>query len=356
VKRGLSIFLGVGALALAAAPQAVADPPTLVSPEEGASFTARADQITFQASTTASPGPSVMDFYVSKGTSTDSNGVLSNWIEHIQGDPTGGDPEVYESGPGSDASWPNRPGTYYWQAVYDDCTTAPPSCIRNESGIQSLTVDPLPPPTQISPADGATIPFGGQMTFTVQDPPAYSPDGTTPLYIEFAKGNDRLDPDGTFANADHYFSAEALSAGGNSYEYQLTPPFSDVPGTYYWIVERFDCLAEQDCYVTNDAIRSFTITPQDSGGGPAPNTLFTRHPKHRTHRHRVTFAFSSDVDTASFQCFYTQGWSHCRSPQRFRHLKPGRYRFKARAVANGMKDPTPASWFFKVVRRARSRH
>jgi len=339
---------------LGAAPEALADnSPTPVSPGEGASFTARVDQITFQASTTANPGPALMDFYVSRDPSTDSNGVLSNWVEHLRGAPTSSDPELYEAGPNGDAGWPKRPGTYYWQAVYDDCTQSadPPPC-RNESTIQSLTVRPLPPPTQILPARGATIPFGGQMTFSVRDPAGYAPDGTTPLYIEFAKGNDRLDPDGTFANADHYLSAEALSAGANTYEYQLTRPFTQVPGTYYWIVERFDCLAEPDCYVTNDRIRSYTIAARERGGAPPPDTRFTRHPRHRTHHHRVTFAFSSNVHGASFQCFYTGGWSHCRSPQTFRHLKQGRYRFKVRAVADGKKDPTPARWLFRVLRRS----
>ena len=111
------------------------------------------------------------------------------------------------------------------------------------------------------------------------------------------------------------------------------------------------CAAEPACDVTDEEVRSFTVAPPVVGG--PPNTRLTRHPGHRTHRRKVTFRFSSSLPGASFECFYTGGWTPCESPQRFRHLKPGRYRFKVRAVANGQRDPTPAKFLFKVVRRHR---
>jgi hypothetical protein len=85
------------------------------------------------------------------------------------------------------------------------------------------------------------------------------------------------------------------------------------------------------------------------GPGNEPKTFLDKHPRHRTHNRKVKFAFSSDVAKAHFQCLFAQGWAKCRSPHIFRHLKPGRYKFKARAVASGVKDPTPASWVFKVL-------
>jgi hypothetical protein len=343
VRARLAIVAAVGGLALTGVPEALADPspsPSPVAPVDGAVFTARADQITFQASTADSPSPDRIDFYISKVNETGSDGELSSPIDTFFAGPSADVPPVYEAGPGSDANWPNKPGTYYWQAVYHNC--GHPNCF---SATRSLTINPLPPPTQISPADGATIPYGGQTTFSVQDVPSYTQDGTR-LYIEFSKGTD-LSPDGTFA--DRYLLALPSSAAGSTYEYQLRPPFSNDPGTYYWMVERFDCSAEADCDVTNGQIRSFTVAAPVAGR--APNTVFTHHPARRTHRRRVRFAFTSSIPGASFQCFYTGGWSPCRSPQRFRHLKPGRYRFKVRAVANGKRDPTPASWLFRVVRR-----
>ena len=79
------------------------------------------------------------------------------------------------------------------------------------------------------------------------------------------------------------------------------------------------------------------------------DTFLTDHPRHRTHRRKATFAFSSNVSGARFQCFYADGWARCKSPHTFRHLKPGRYKFKVRAKANGVRDKTPATWIFKVL-------
>jgi hypothetical protein len=340
LKARLAIVAAAGTLALACAPEALADPNPL-APADGAAFTARVDQIAFQASTAVSPAPGRMDFYVSRDNEVTS-GVFSHPIDDFFAGPDASVPPVYQAGPGSDTNWPNKPGTYYWQAVYNNCAFADPNCF---GPVRSLIINPLPPPTQISPDDGATIPYGGQRKFSVQDVPSYAQEGTH-LNIEFSKGTD-LSPDGTFA--DRYLLARPTSVGGGVYEYRFTRPFTQTPGTYYWMVERFDCSAEPDCWVTDDQIGSFTVAPPVAGR--APNTFITQHPPRRTYKRRVSFAFSSSIRGASFQCFYTSGWSPCRSPQRFRHLKPGRYRFKVRAVANGTKDPTPASWLFKVLRR-----
>jgi hypothetical protein len=339
VKARLAALAAVGGLVLVATPQALADPIPL-APDEGATFTARVDRPAFQA-TTARKKPLQMDFYVSR--SADAvGGVLSSPIDSFSAGPDASLPPVYAAGPDPDAGWPNKPGTYYWQALYHNCALADPKCF---SLIRSLTIEPLAPPTQTSPEDGATIPYGADATFQVQDVPSYTRDGTR-IYIEFSKHTD-LDPDGTFA--DRYLLVQPSSVGEGVYQHQATEPITDRAGTYYWMVERLDCSAEPDCDVTDGEIRSFTVAPPVATG--PPNTFFTRHPARRTHKRRVRFAFSSTVSGASFQCFYTGGWSRCRSPQRFRHLKPGRYRFKVRAVANGKRDPTPASWLFRVVRR-----
>jgi len=349
IKARLAIALGIASLALAAAPPALADnPPTQVSPDDGAAFTARVGQIAFQASATADPTtllfPSRMDFYISRDTQQDPAGVLSNPIATSHASPDGAVPPAYTAGPGPGAGWPNKPGTYHWQAVYHDCVQAL-DCF-NESTIRTLTVDPLPPPTQASPANHATVPYGGHVTLSLQDAPAYGKGGTR-LYIEVSRRT-ALDSDGTFA---HRFQlARPTAAGDDVYRYRFGRALTTTPGTYYWIVERFDCAAESDCFVTDDAIRSFTVAHRPTPP-PAPQTHLTRHPPHRTHRHRVRFAFTSNIHSASFQCYYTGGWSHCRSPQTFRHLKPGRYRFKVRAVANGRRDRTPSKCFFRVMRR-----
>ena len=70
-KARFAIVALVGSLALAGAPEAFADPIPL-APDDGGEFTARVDQIAFQASTAVSPDPGRMIFYVSR-----ANGVGS---------------------------------------------------------------------------------------------------------------------------------------------------------------------------------------------------------------------------------------------------------------------------------------
>ena len=244
MRARLAIVIAIGTLGLAAATDALAaTPPVLVSPDDGAQFTAEPGLITFRASvpTTVIPAPTEVDFYASKDSATDgSTGLLSNSFVAAHGLPTGelaidGSP-IYAGSPDPGASWPTQPGMYWWQAVYYVCA---PDCVVNASPTRSLTINPLPASTVI---------------------PAIPANPANP-----------------------------------------------------------------------------------------PNTFLGTHPRHRTHKRKVRFAFSSDVGGASFQCFYAQGWAKCRSPHIFRHLKPGRYRFQARAVVNGVEDPTPASWTFKVL-------
>jgi hypothetical protein len=345
VPARLAIVLAVGSLALAVTSEAFADP-IPVEPTEGSQFTARVGQITFQAQAAPVPSPARMDFYVSRDADVGSGGKLLNPIDTFHAGPVGAPPAVYEATRGSDANWPNKPGTYYWQAAYHNCLRADPNCF---GPIQSLTINALPPPTLTLPTDGATIPFGGQMIFAVQDQPSYSHDGAR-LNIEFSRRAD-LAPDGTFAHPLFIVPRRGSGVGGGVYHYNFTRPFTNDPGTYYWTVERSDCAAEPDCYVSDEEVRSFTVALPVVGS--PPNTRLTRHPGHRTHRRKVTFRFTSSFPDASFECFYTGGWTPCRSPQRFRHLKPGRYRFKVRAIANGRRDPTPAKFLFKIVRRHR---
>lgn len=343
MKARLAICLGVASLALVATPAALADP-VPSAPTEAQQFTARLG-LTFEAQSAASPVPARMDFYVSRHQGVDGQHVLATPIDSFHAAPVGALPALYTAQPGSDANWPNKPGTYYWQAVYHNCLRADPLCY---GPIQSFTINPLPPPAQSSPADGATIPYGGHMTFTVQDQPSYTHDGTH-LNIEFSTRADRRS-DGTFV--DPLISVpNPASAGPDQYEYNLGTRYTTHPGTYYWTVERFDCAAEPDCWVTDDEVRSFTVATPVVGS--APNTRLTRHPARRTHKRKVVFRFASSLPGSSFECFYTGGWTPCSSPQKFRHLKPGRYKFKVRAVASGKRDPTPAKFMFKIVRRHR---
>ena len=339
LKARLAAGLAVCVLALAGAPNALADPVS-DAPADGAGFTARVGSLSFEASTNLLTPPNRMDFYVSRNNQAGADGVVSDSIDTFSAGPVG---STYTAGPGLDANWPNKPGTYYWQPVYHDCINADPNCA---GPIRSLTVAPLPAPVQTSPGKDVTIPFGGRRAFAIRDASSYSHDGTR-LNIEFSSSAERAS-DGTFA--DPLQIARPDPAGNDVYQYVVHRPFTNSPGTYYWIAERFDCAAEPDpdCFVTS-GVRSFTVG--EVPPGTAPNTVLKRHPGHRTHKRKIRFRFGANLPGASYQCFYTGGWTRCRSPQIFRHLKPGRYRFKVRAVLEGKKDATPVKWLFKVVRR-----
>jgi hypothetical protein len=237
MKARIAIVIAIGTLGLVGANEALAlpNPPVQLAPTNGQPFTAGSDTITFQAQINPLPltPPAFMDFYVSRGTPTfDSTGVMTNWIDHLHGGPTSGDPSIYAATTTTDMNWPDVPGTYQWQAVYYDCT---------------------------------------------QDPDCFNESATTFSFI---------------------------------------------------IVPR---------------------SPSSVSPSNPPNTHFTAHPPHKTHKRKLTFSFKSDVAGATFQCLYAQGWSKCTSPHTFRHLKPGRFRFQVKAIVNGVEDPTPASWFFKVL-------
>jgi hypothetical protein len=241
MRARLIIPISIGILALAVVAQALAAvtlPTQQINPGDAATFTA-GDQIAFQASAEVTGTSDHMDFYIARDPTPGPSGVFANFIDHFQSSTSvsgGGTPanNIYSGSPGSDTVWPDRPGTYYWQAVYFDCAGVVPGDCFNESGTRSLTINAKP--------------------------------------------------------ASAVNSAEDL------------------------------------------------------------DTFLDKHPKHRTHKRKVSFFFSSNVSHAKFQCLYANGWAKCKSPHVFHHLKPGRYKFKVRAKANGVKDKTPASFVFRILR------
>jgi hypothetical protein len=238
MRARLIIPLALGILAMAVAAQALAadGPPTQTAPADGTAFTA-GDAIVFHAQVgiTIAPNtvPPNMLFFISRQTDP-----IASPIDQLQSGGPGGDATIatYSASPTDDKAWPQKPDTYHWEAVYQDCT-----------------------------AVGAT------------------------------------------------------------------PP---------------------NCYVPSGTPQAFTINPKPASAVNSPddlNTFFDDHPKHRTHHRKVSFAFSSNVQGASFQCFYANGWAKCKSPHVFHHLSPGRYKFKVRSKVNGVEDKTPASFVFRIL-------
>jgi len=125
-------------------------------------------------------------------------------------------------------------------------------------------------------------------------------------------------------------------------------------------------------WVTTEKILSPGAIVRVSGLEPpegpkeAPKTTLLKGPKvFRTHHKtaKVSFRFKSSVKGSTFECALTKVrkakvkgkglakpvFKACKSPRVYR-LRPGRYRFWVRALANGLTDATPAVRGFRVVR------
>jgi hypothetical protein len=83
----------------------------------------------------------------------------------------------------------------------------------------------------------------------------------------------------------------------------------------------------------------------------APETTITTRPKAKTADRTPTFKFKSSVAGATYECKLDgKALTPCRSPLTTKALAFGRHTLKVAAIAAGLKDATPASSSFKVVR------
>jgi hypothetical protein len=82
-----------------------------------------------------------------------------------------------------------------------------------------------------------------------------------------------------------------------------------------------------------------------------PDTKITTKPPAKTHDRTPTIKFKATISPATFECkIDSKGYKPCRSPLTTKSLSPGRHTIKVRAVAGGVKDSTPATVSFKVVK------
>jgi Bacterial Ig domain/WD40-like Beta Propeller Repeat len=84
----------------------------------------------------------------------------------------------------------------------------------------------------------------------------------------------------------------------------------------------------------------------------APNTRLTAAPKSRTKLRGALFRFRSTERKSTFQCKLDKtSWQRCKSPKRYRIVKPGRHTFQVRAMDRaGNVDVTPARKRWKRIR------
>jgi len=87
-----------------------------------------------------------------------------------------------------------------------------------------------------------------------------------------------------------------------------------------------------------------------------PNTIITKAPKKKRAKPNAKLKFVSDEPGSTFECQLKgkkakkklQQFAPCSSPAKYRKLKPGKYKFRVRAIdPTGNVDPTPAKKTFR---------
>ena len=83
----------------------------------------------------------------------------------------------------------------------------------------------------------------------------------------------------------------------------------------------------------------------------APETTIVKGPQARSHKRTAKFKFASSEASSTFQCkLDKKSFKPCRSPKKYKRLKPGKHVFRVRAIdAAGNADKTPAKRRFRVL-------
>ncbi len=95
-------------------------------------------------------------------------------------------------------------------------------------------------------------------------------------------------------------------------------------------------------------------------GGEAPETSILKSPKKKSAKSKAKLVFTSSIADSTFQCRLkgkglskkVKKFASCTSPKKYKHLKPGKYKFSVYATdPSGTADSTPEQRKFKVVRK-----
>ncbi len=109
------------------------------------------------------------------------------------------------------------------------------------------------------------------------------------------------------------------------------------------------------------ALATSATPPEEKGGGGGggagagdttpPQTKLVKAPKAKSHKRTAKFKFTSSEAGSTFECKLDgKPFKSCRSPKKYKKLKPGKHVFKVRAVDKaGNKDRTPATRKFRVL-------
>ena len=80
-----------------------------------------------------------------------------------------------------------------------------------------------------------------------------------------------------------------------------------------------------------------------------PQTRITKHPPKKGDKKKAKFKFTADEE-ATFECkLDKKGFKPCDSPYK-KKVRRGKHKFKVRVTVEGVSDPTPAKFKWKVLR------
>jgi len=145
---------------------------------------------------------------------------------------------------------------------------------------------------------------------------------------------------GGLAGGPHSFQVRAMDPSGN---------IDPTPAGYsFTIVLASTPIVQAPAALPPPALAS----PTAPRSAMIPVTTITKKPAAKTHDRTPTFRFRATPRGASYQCKLDSApYEACRSPYTTPPLGLGHHTLKVRAVAAGQRDPTPASFAFRVVGR-----
>ena len=136
-------------------------------------------------------------------------------------------------------------------------------------------------------------------------------------------------------------AATQTSKGATSELNMATTSAEPGNSTVEVIVPSCASLAQQSCSGSSGATADKT----------APQTKIVKGPKAKTHSTTARFKFNSNESGSSFQCkLDKKPFKACKSPKKYKKLKPGKHVFKVRAIDKaGNVDGSPAKRKFTVL-------
>jgi hypothetical protein len=93
-----------------------------------------------------------------------------------------------------------------------------------------------------------------------------------------------------------------------------------------------------------------TTPPPATPTVEAPKVTITKGPAKKSTATTAKFKFKASVAGATFECKLDKGkFKKCKSPKKYKKLKPGKHVFKVRAVNAAGADTTPATRKFTIL-------